>query len=95
MRGSKIGSVLRRISGSVPEELVPGLAELQMIGNRSLRLESHRGLRAFSGKCVLVSVGSGLLCIRGQNLILKRLSLRELWLKGDILSLELTGKDAT
>lgn len=94
MKGSKTKSALRRFVSSMPGELISGLPELRLTGSRSLLLEPHGGLRAFSGERVLVSVGNGLLCIRGKELTIKRLSLRTLWLKGEIRSLELTGSDA-
>lgn len=94
MKGSNRSRMLQKLVSGMPGELLPGLPELRMTGSRSLLLEPHGGLRAFSGECVLVSVGGGLLCIRGKDLTVKRLSLRSLWLKGEIHSLELTGNDA-
>ena len=94
MKGSKTGGTFHGFFSSMQGELIPGLPELRMTGSRSLLLEPHGGLRAFSGERVLVSVGKGLLCIRGKGLTIKRLSLRTLWLKGEIHSLELTGSDA-
>ena len=94
MKESRRSGVLRRFISGMPGELIPGMPELRMMGSRSLLLEPHDGLRAFSGERVLVSIGSGLLCIRGKDLAIKRLSLRTLWLKGEIHALELTGRDA-
>ena len=94
MKGSKHSRTLRNLVSGMPGEFLPGLPELRMTGSRSLCLEPHGGLRAFSGECVLVSVGGGLLCIRGKDLTVKRLTLRSLWLKGEIRALELSGNDA-
>ena len=95
MTGSRTGRFLKRLGSGIPEELRPGLPELRMRGNGTVVLEPHRGLRSFSEACVIVAVSGGLLCFHGKGLRIKRMTLRELRLKGEITSLEYSAGHAT
>ena len=93
---NRLKKTVSRFSGlwDIPLDLSSGLPEIRISGMRTLTVEPHRGLRSFSGDCVLVETALGLLCIRGRDLVLKSVSREELRLNGELVSVEMAAAHA-
>ena len=89
MKSLKEAAAELMIDKGMPAGFVNSLPEIRITGMRELVLESHRGVRAFAEDGVLVETCEGLLHIRGQSLVMKSMTLRELNLQGKIFALEL------
>lgn len=77
----------------LPGDLVAGLCHLEMIGDRRLFLEHHRGILSYSDRQIDVNTPGGILRVRGSRLGLEAMTGEELriggcidgveWVKGD------------
>ena len=76
-------------AAAIPLGTVTGLSEIRISAMRTVVIEAHRGVRSFTGDCVLVETGDGMLCVRGEGLVLNSMSRSELRLTGGIQALEL------
>jgi sporulation protein YqfC len=85
----------RRIEGSLadffelPRDIVLDLSRLTLIGNRQIYLENHKGIVEYEEGRIKVRTNSGILVINGKNLVIRNLYAAELYVEGDIDSLEI------
>ncbi|MBQ1251764.1 MAG: sporulation protein YqfC [Firmicutes bacterium] len=72
----------------MPLELERGIVKVTMIGDVSVLVENHGGIRAFSPHRVAVNVGDGVLVIRGEGMCLKLLKKDEVEAEGRIFGVD-------
>ena len=91
----KMQGLLQKMADTLdlPGEPLPGNTVLELLGDGRVLIESHHGIKAYSTEKILVSVSFGLLAVRGENLLLSRMSLQNLIITGKICSLELIRRE--
>ena len=72
----------------LPEELLPGAGRLTVSAGRRAVIEGARGILEYSADCVTVSFGMQKLRLRGDALLLRAMSGRELLVTGRIRTAE-------
>ena len=72
----------------LPEELLPGAGRLTVSAGRRAVIEGARGILEYSADCVTVSFGRQKLRLRGDALLLRAMSGRELLVTGRIRTAE-------
>ena len=92
----RLNYALRKLTNSVdiPLSFDSGLPEIRISAMNSMVIEPHRGVRSFAEDGVLVETGGGLIHIRGNDLVLKRMTSRELRLQGRFSAVELIADHA-
>ena len=78
----------------IPPAFDRDLPEIRLSAMRDLVIEPHRGVRSFAEDSVLVETSGGLIHLRGRELTIKRMTMRELRLQGQISAVELVFSDA-
>lgn len=73
----------------LPGDVVAGLPRLELLGDRQLRMENHRGILAYGSEEIHVSGGKLIVKIRGSNLELRAMNALELLITGDITGVDL------
>ncbi len=66
-----------------------GLPRIELMGDRELRVEYHKGILAYGPEEIHISGGKLLLRVRGSNLELKGMNPTELCITGRIQAVEL------
>ena len=66
----------------LPGDLVAGLPRVELVGNRELRMENHRGILAYGTEEIHISGGKLILKIRGEDLELRSMNAGELLITG-------------
>ena len=84
-------SVLERTAQvfDLPGDLVAGLPRMELIGDRELRMENHRGMLAYGSEEIHISGGKLILKVRGEGLELRSMNAGELLITGQIRAVEL------
>ncbi|MBU5434289.1 YabP/YqfC family sporulation protein [Pseudoflavonifractor sp. MSJ-37] len=84
-------SILERTAEvfDLPGDLVAGLPRIELIGDRELRMENHRGILAYGTEEIHISGGRLVLRVRGEELELRAMNAGELLITGRIRGLEL------
>ena len=73
----------------LPGDLVAGLPRVELVGNRELRMENHRGILSYREDEVVVSGGKLLVRIQGSGLEVQSMSANALLVAGVIRSVQL------
>ena len=73
----------------LPGDVVAGLPRVELIGNRELRMENHKGILAYGREEILVSGGKLIVRVKGEGLELKAMNGSELLITGTVASVEL------
>ena len=73
----------------LPVNLASGVARMELLGNRSLYIDRHRGVLAYSTEAVDINGGSVVVRITGRNLQLQAMTEQELRIDGIIEKIEL------
>ena len=71
----------------LPGEPIPGRPILELLGDSRIVLEHHRGVLAYSGEKIVVSVSYGELEISGENLELLQMTARQLIVAGPVTAI--------
>ena len=74
----------------LPADQVAGLPRLELVGDRELRIENHRGILAYGAEEIHVSGGPFVICIRGEGLELRAMTEWELLVTGTVRGVLLT-----
>ncbi len=74
----------------LPGDVVAGLPRLELTGDRSLRMENHKGILAYGSEEIHISGGKLVVKVRGSDLELKAMNASELLITGTILGIDLT-----
>ena len=72
----------------LPADLVAGLAHMELLGDRQFFLEGHEGILSYSDAQIDVSAGGAVVRLRGAGLELRRMTDRELRVRGRIDAVE-------
>lgn len=85
-------SLLERAAQALemPGDAVAGLIRLELLGDRELRMEAHKGILAYGPSEIHVSGGKVVVRIRGEGLELRSMNPAELLITGRISSLDFT-----
>ena len=77
-------SVLERTAQvfDLPGDLVAGLPRMELVGDRELRMENHRGILAYGSEEIHISGGKLILKVRGEGLELRSMNAGELLITG-------------
>jgi sporulation protein YqfC len=71
----------------LPDDTLLDLPRLTLIGQVMLAVENHRGLVRYAPDEVRVATGAGLLQVRGEELVVRRMDRERLTIAGRIASL--------
>lgn len=72
----------------LPVDVVAGLPHVEVLGDRQLYMENHRGIVSYSGEEIAVSGGGMLLRVRGRDLVLVSMTEGALRIQGTLRSVE-------
>lgn len=73
----------------LPADAVAGLPLIELIGDKQLRVENHRGILAYDPREIHIGGGKVALRVRGLGLELKVMNAGELLITGQIFAVEL------
>ena len=73
----------------LPGDVVAGLPRVELLGDRQLRMENHRGILAYGKEEIHVSGGAFVIQITGQGLELRAMTGLELLITGRIAGIQL------
>lgn len=73
----------------LPGDVVAGLPRVELLGDRRLRMENHKGILAYGSEEIHVSGGKLIVKVRGAHLELKAMNALELLITGDITGVDL------
>ena len=74
----------------LPADAVAGLPKLELVGDKELRVENHRGILAYGPEEIHVSGGAFLIKIAGEGLELRAMTGLELLVTGRIAQITLS-----
>ena len=74
----------------LPGDVVAGLPRVELLGDRQLRMENHRGILAYGEEEIHVSGGKLIVKVRGRGLGLRATNASELLITGEIAGVDLT-----
>jgi sporulation protein YqfC len=72
----------------LPADVLTGIPRIELLGDRELRIERHKGILLYGKEEIRVSGGKMVMVIRGSGLELKAMSTVELLITGHIVELE-------
>lgn len=73
----------------LPVNLAAGVARLELLGNRELYMDRHRGVLSYTTETIDVNGGTVVVRVKGQNLRLLVMTGQELRITGVIRQIEL------
>ncbi len=73
----------------LPADVLAGLPKVELVGDREVRMENHRGILSYGGEEIHVSGGQFVIQIRGEGLELRSMTGLELLITGRITSITL------
>ncbi|MFZ5946039.1 MAG: sporulation protein YqfC [Bacillota bacterium] len=68
----------------IPKDVMLDLPKMTVIGDIQLYLENHRGIIEYTSNLVRLSTSLGELIIKGEGLILRNISIEEIYIDGRI-----------
>ena len=74
----------------LPGDVVAGLPRVELLGDRQLRMENHKGILAYGSEEIHISGGKLIVKVRGANLTLRAMNASELLITGEIAGVDLT-----
>ena len=85
-------SLLERASQALdlPGDALAGMPRIELLGDRELRMEYHRGILAYGTEEIHISGGKLVVRVRGTGLEQRSMNPAELLITGQILSLDFT-----
>ena len=72
----------------LPADAVAGLPKLELVGDKELRLENHRGILAYGPEEIHISAGSLVVRVKGEGLELRGMDPVQLVITGEIRGVE-------
>ncbi len=70
------------------DDLAPQLARIEIIGDKRVLVENHKGILEYGDTCMRINCGTMMIHIMGHNLTLRALSLSELAVTGKITAVQ-------
>ena len=85
-------SLLERASQALelPGDALGGMPRIELLGDRELRMEYHKGILAYGTQEIHISGGKLVVRVKGNGLELRSMNPTELLITGQILSLDFT-----
>ena len=74
----------------LPADALAGLPKVELVGDRELRIENHRGILAYGTEEIHISGGKLIVKVRGRGLTLRAMNASELLITGEIAGVDLT-----
>ncbi len=74
----------------LPADALAGLPKVELIGDREVRMENHRGILAYGTQEILVSGGPFVIRVVGDGLSLRAMTGLELLITGQITAIQLS-----
>jgi sporulation protein YqfC len=74
----------------LPADALAGLPRVELVGDREVRMENHRGILAYGDKEIHVSGGPFLIKVTGEGLELRAMTGLELLITGHITGIQLS-----
>lgn len=74
----------------LPADALAGLPKVELVGDRELRIENHRGILAYGTQEIHISGGPYVIQVMGQGLELRAMTGLELLITGRITGIQLT-----
>lgn len=83
-------SLLERASQALelPGDAVAGMPRIELLGDRELRMEYHKGILAYGTEEIHISGGKLVVRVKGEGLELRSMNPTELLITGKLLSLD-------
>lgn len=73
----------------IPEDLALDLPRITLVGNINLNVENHKGIISYTADEVRLRVSDGYLIARGRGFSLRSISRTDVFLEGEINSLQI------
>ena len=73
----------------LPADALAGLPKVELVGDRELRIENHRGILAYGPEEIHISGGKLVVRVKGSGLELGAMDPTQLLITGEISSVEL------
>ncbi|MBC8535479.1 YabP/YqfC family sporulation protein [Feifania hominis] len=74
----------------IPSDALTGGSRIELLGNRALTVESHKGILEYNDDCIRLSGGNVVIVVRGKNLNLKNLTAEYAEITGFIVGIDFT-----
>lgn len=74
----------------LPSDVVAGMPRLELLGDRELRMECHKGILAYGTEEIHISGGKLVVSVRGEGLELRSMDPAQLLITGRITCVELS-----
>ena len=74
----------------LPADVVAGVPRLELVGDREVRIENHKGILSYDTREVDVSGGAFVIKVSGEGLELRAMTGLEVLITGRISAIELT-----
>ena len=83
-------SILEKTSAvlDLPGDVLPGLPRIELLGDRELHMESHKGILAYGSEEIHISGGKLVVRVRGAGLELRAMDPARLLITGQIEAVE-------
>ena len=90
-RKDRTGGVLDTVAElfDLPADVVAGLPRVELLGDRQLRMENHKGILAYGTEEIHISGGKLIVKVRGAGLTLRAMNASELLITGEIAGVDL------
>lgn len=72
----------------LPGDVMAGLPRIELLGDRELRMEYHKGILAYGTQEIHISGGKLVVRVRGDGLELRSMNPTQLLITGQILSVD-------
>lgn len=73
----------------LPGDVLAGLPRIELLGDRQLRMENHKGILAYGTEEIHISGGKLIVKVRGAGLELRAMNGAELLITGNIFGVDL------
>ena len=77
-------------SEELPRETLPWQTVTEIVDNKRVIIENHRGIIVYSSEKIVIKLTDGSLCVIGNNLCVAYMSKQQLIINGTIQSINLT-----
>lgn len=74
----------------LPADVLAGLPRVELVGDREVRMENHRGILAYGEQEIHVSGGSFVIKVQGERLKLRAMTGLELLITGHISAIQIS-----
>lgn len=84
------GSLLEKTSAvlDIPSDILTGLPRIELLGDRELHMENHKGILAYGSEEIHISGGKLVVRVRGKELELRAMDPAQLLITGEIEAVE-------